>query len=413
MRTHINIRFIFLILLTATNISCTSPKEKKLQGQITIEEPIIESCDPTSEQGEIFQSVELPPEYPGGMKALNKYLNDSIRYPQEAIERGIEGRVIVQFVVDSLGYVCEGRVVRPIDPQLDGEAIRLVRNMPQWKPGTQRGRPVRVRFTLPITFKLPDEAIKKEAPTTQSKDISAQLAGDPKSSVLGDAKSHPLLVLTFTDKTEIAVEGKDLNFLSFSKFNYLKAFGLTQEDIERADPIKHYIVREQYGDLAKEGAVVLHIKEKTYHEVTDTLRRYWYLNGHTGRLRVIIKKPGATDTEVVEYESQFENCFVIYYAHPEFPGGMSALMDYLKVNKRYPREAKDRGIQGRVIVEFKVEIDGRLTEERVVKPVDPQLDAEAIRLVRNMPNWKPATQKGKPIRVRYTIPVTFRLSEER
>ena len=91
-----------------------------------------------------------------------KYLNDSIRYPQEAKERGIQGRVIVQFVIDTLGNICEERVVRSIDPQLDGEAIRLVRNMPQWKPGTQRGRPVRVRFTLPITFKLPEEAIKKE-----------------------------------------------------------------------------------------------------------------------------------------------------------------------------------------------------------------------------------------------------------
>ena len=412
MRTHINILFILLILLTAINISCTSPKEKKLQGKITIEEPTIESCDSTP-QNEIFQSVEELPEYPGGSKAMMEYIKANKHYPEEAMNRGIQGRVIVQFVIDTLGNVCDENIIKPIDPQLDAEAIRLVRGMPQWKPGKVRGRLQRVRFTLPITFKLPDEAIKKEAPTTQSKDISAQLAGDPKSSVLGDAKSHPLLVLTFTDKTEIVVEGKDLNFLSFSKFNYLKAFGLTQEDIERADPIKHYIVREQYGDLAKEGAVVLHIKEKTYHEVTDTLRRYWYLNGHTGRLRVIIKKPGATDIEVVEYESQFENCFIIYYAHPEFPGGMSALMDYLKVNKRYPHEAKDRGIQGRVIVEFKVEIDGRLTEERVVKPVDPQLDAEAIRLVRNMPNWKPATQKGKPIRVRHTIPVTFRLSEER
>ena len=92
---------------------------------------------------------------------------------------------------------------------------------------------------------------------------------------------------------------------------------------------------------------------------------------------------------------------------------MSALMDYLKANKRYPREAKDRGIQGRIIVEFKVEEDGRLTEERVVKPIDPQLDAEAIRIVRTMPNWEPATQKGKPIRVRFTIPVTFRLSDEK
>lgn len=412
MRTHINTFLILLIVLTAISTSCTSPKGKNAQGQITVEAPIVESCD-SMPQDEIFQSVEDPPEYPGGSKALMKYLNDSIRYPQEAKERGIQGRVIVQFVIDTLGNICEERVVRSIDPQLGGEAVRLVRNMPQWKPGKVRGHLQRVRFTIPVTFKLPEEAIKKESPTTQPTNIANQLAGDPRGSVLGDAKSHPLLVLTFPDKAEIAVEGKELNFLDYSEFNYLKAFGLTPEDIEHADTIKHYIARELYGDLAKEGAVMLHIKEKTYHEVTDTLRRYWYLNGHTGRLRVITKKPGSTDAEVMEFESQLEDCFVTYYSHPEFPGGMSALMDYLKANKRYPREAKDRGIQGRIIVEFKVEEDGRLTEERVVRPIDPQLDAEAIRIVRTMPNWEPATQKGKPIRVRFTIPVTFRLSDEK
>ena len=80
MRTHINTFLILLIVLTAISTSCTSPKGKNVQGQITVEAPIVESCD-SMPQDEIFQSVEELPEYPGGSKALMKYLNDSIRYP--------------------------------------------------------------------------------------------------------------------------------------------------------------------------------------------------------------------------------------------------------------------------------------------------------------------------------------------
>lgn len=158
MRSHIDTFLALLtIILTAISTSCTAPKERKFQGQITIEEPIAESCDSTIEQDEIFQSVEEAPEYPGGTKALMKYLNDSIRYPQEAKERGIEGRVIVQFVIDTLGNVCDENIIKHIDPQLGGEAVRLVRNMPQWKPGKVRRHLQRVRFTLPVTFILSDE----------------------------------------------------------------------------------------------------------------------------------------------------------------------------------------------------------------------------------------------------------------
>ena len=87
------------------------------------------------------------------------------------------------------------------------------------------------------------------------------------------------------------------------------------------------------------------------------------------------------------------------------------MMDYLKANIRYPKEAKERGIQGRVIVQFIVEEDGTLTEGKVVKSVDPQLDAEALRVVRSMPNWTPGKQRGEAVRVRFTIPVSFKLNE--
>lgn len=94
---------------------------------------------------------------------------------------------------------------------------------------------------------------------------------------------------------------------------------------------------------------------------------------------------------------------------PSFPGGPSALFNYLSQNIHYPLVAEENGIQGRVVVTFVVERDGSITDVKVVKPIDSSLDKEAVRLVRNMPRWKPGKQNGSAVRVKYTVPVTFRL----
>ena len=94
---------------------------------------------------------------------------------------------------------------------------------------------------------------------------------------------------------------------------------------------------------------------------------------------------------------------------PSFPGGMKALFDYLKENTEYPAKAVKNKIQGRVIVQFTVDEKGRLSNIKVVKSVDASLNAEAVRVVKSMPRWNPGMQNGKAVKVRYTLPVTFRL----
>lgn len=98
---------------------------------------------------------------------------------------------------------------------------------------------------------------------------------------------------------------------------------------------------------------------------------------------------------------------------PSFPGGMGALMQYLKGNIDYPIEAFKKNIGGRVVVAFIVEKDGSLSDVRIAKSVHPLLDAEAIRVVSSMPKWNPGLENGNPVRVKYTIPVTFRLEEKK
>ena len=107
--------------------------------------------------GKVFQVVEQMPQFPGGQAAMMKFIADSLRYPSVACENRIEGRVVVQFVVDCEGNILNPLVVWSVDPLLDREAIRLVKLMPKWTPGTQNGKPVNVIGLVPVIFKLHEE----------------------------------------------------------------------------------------------------------------------------------------------------------------------------------------------------------------------------------------------------------------
>jgi len=98
--------------------------------------------------------AEVMPEFPGGQAALLSYLSKNMRYPSIAQEMNIQGRVIVRFVVDRDGSITDPEVLRSVDPHLDREALRVISSMPKWSPGYQRGTKVRVRYTVPVTFKL-------------------------------------------------------------------------------------------------------------------------------------------------------------------------------------------------------------------------------------------------------------------
>ncbi len=113
--------------------------------------------------------------------------------------------------------------------------------------------------------------------------------------------------------------------------------------------------------------------------------------------------------KVVEEEPEEQTIFEVVEQMPDFPGGMGALMQFLSKNIKYPTIAQENGTQGRVIVQFVVNRDGSIVDPRVVKSVDPYLDKEALRVIGTMPKWKPGMQRGKPVRVKYTVPVMFRL----
>ena len=114
--------------------------------------PVVET--ETVVEDVIHVSVEIMPEFPGGTAALMKYLSGNIKYPTISQETGSQGKVIVQFVVDKDGTITNPEVVRGVDPYLDKEAVRVISSMPKWKPGVQNGKKVRVKYTVPVMFRL-------------------------------------------------------------------------------------------------------------------------------------------------------------------------------------------------------------------------------------------------------------------
>lgn len=123
--------------------------------EVVIAAPVEQVVEEEVAEEEIFVVVETMPEFPGGQAALFKYLSENVKYPVIAQENGIQGRVICQFVVNKDGSIVDVEVVRSGgDASLDKEAIRVIKSMPKWKPGRQRGQAVRVKYTVPVNFKL-------------------------------------------------------------------------------------------------------------------------------------------------------------------------------------------------------------------------------------------------------------------
>ncbi|MCQ2110566.1 MAG: energy transducer TonB [Bacteroidaceae bacterium] len=113
---------------------------------------------------------------------------------------------------------------------------------------------------------------------------------------------------------------------------------------------------------------------------------------------------------IVEEEPQEEQPFMVVEDMPEFPGGTAALLEYLRKNIKYPAVCRENNIQGRVLIQFVVNKDGSIVDPEVVKSVNPYLDKEALRVISTMPKWTPGKQRGKPVRVKFTVPVNFKLN---
>lgn len=138
--------------LDQQEIASSEDSQNAVQQETFVAPAVVEEEEESAQQ--IFTVVEEMPKFPGGDSELLKFIAKSIKYPVIAQENGIQGRVICSFVVNRDGTVVDAEVLRGVDPSLDKEALRVISTMPKWTPGKQRGKPVRVKYTVPITFRL-------------------------------------------------------------------------------------------------------------------------------------------------------------------------------------------------------------------------------------------------------------------
>ena len=140
--------FLLFILAIGQFISCGTNKSTQRNDTSYVE------AKDKIETDKVYQVVEKMPEFPGGKQRLLNWVMKNIQYPAEARRKGVQGRVVITFVINKNGKAVEPVIVQSVDPLLDKEAIRLVNSMPKWEPGEEKGEPVRVKFTMPINFRL-------------------------------------------------------------------------------------------------------------------------------------------------------------------------------------------------------------------------------------------------------------------
>ena len=202
-----------------------------------------------SDEVPVFRVVEEMPEFPGGMGECLKFLGKNIKYPVEAQKAGVQGKVIVQFVVEKDGIIANPKVVRSIDPDLDGEAIRVISIMPKWNPGMQKGQPVRVKYTVPVTFRLDGKDIKSNEARHLELKTDTVFQENPlrigkETFSLKDRKEKPLLI----------VDGIEKPYSQMEKMN--------ASDIDSISVLKDAAGTAIYGAKAKNGVILITTKKQ-------------------------------------------------------------------------------------------------------------------------------------------------------
>ena len=191
----------------------------------------------------VFDVVEEMPQFPGGPSKLFEFLASNVNYPTEAEKAKIQGRVIVSFVVEKDGSISEAKVVKSIDPSLDAEALRVINAMPNWIPGKQKGEPVRVKYVVPMTFRLED-GIKGNG-------LSDPIVGETAAYMAGYEAGKK--GLPPTPNVLVLVDGKEVPSDELGK--------IKGSSVERMDVLKDKEAIEKYGEKAKNGVILITTKK--------------------------------------------------------------------------------------------------------------------------------------------------------
>lgn len=341
---------------------------------------------------EVFTYVEQMPEFPGGQAALFQTLGQTIVYPAEALQQQLEGRVFVAFVVAASGNVQDVKVSKSVHPLLDAEAVRAVQALPAFVAGRQKGRPVAVAYTLPISFRLPVAAAPLAAP--------APLLTGPRPAATG--------------RTPYLQGGQQ------ALAEYLKAAPYPEEarQAQASGVVFVTVTVDAKGEVSKVGSDAgIGLQNNQVTRIMPALRlaAINLLSNGPSWVPGQLKGKNITDTNIIPLQfdaasgtvSVVPGIRLFPEVRPTPADGPEAYLKLIAQRLRYPTEALRKQAQGKVVLFLEVSAEGRLEQPQVIESVSPELDAEALRVAALLPPVFPALEDGQPVRSYYLLPVTF------
>jgi len=360
---------------------------------------------------ELFlSSIESQPYFVGGNEEYIKYIEQNLQYPTLARDKGIQGHVLVNFIIETDGSVSNVNVLEGIGGGCDKEAVRVVSNMPNWKPGIQNGENISVSHSLSINFTLQRQSRQKEIT-----DKNLQAGSEAMKN-----HNYPEAISCFTKSIEETPLSKTFYYRALA-YSFLGDTCNFCTDLANASGLNNKTATRLFRnkcapELVEESApdsLQLILPEFSSFEIIDyncnsydnTLYDLRYSNQNR-----TIKISSAKHNNKLDSTENVTVAGVVDLM-PEFPGGISALMNYLASNIQYPDLARDNKIQGRVILKFVVENDGSISNIKLVKGIGGGCDEEAVRVIMKMPKWIPGIENDKPIRVSYNMPIKFTLRQ--
>jgi len=425
-------RILFLVVISLIAISCLIQAQDKKTKGYSVDSSVIDlpkftpdekrsadlieykKYDLKVDTTDIYDVVEQMPQFPGGADALMKYLTENIHYPIIAFENGVQGRVICHFIVTAKGKIDRVEILRSLDPACDKEAYRVVKSLPKFIPGKQKGVNVSVWYTLPVIFKL--ENAKKQYKSTPFKNDSLDF--NQKADMIDPFKNEIIEKDEFIEKDGIYERVEEWprfpggEFALISYINKNIKYPETKKDIH-GTVIVHFEVTK-LGEIGR-VEIFKSLDPAFDYEAVRVVKSLpkWTPGKHNGEyVNVWYNIPINFMPNQADSKSNNSGETLDIYESvkqmPLFPGGEKELSNYISKELVYPISAKQRGIQGNVYVRFVVTKTGTLDRIEVVRPLTPDCDAEAIRFVKNFPTWIPGKLGDKSVDVYYTIALPFK-----
>lgn len=366
------------VIVITSKVSLPAPPSLGL-GSITVP-----SDEKKKAKKPVFTIVEEIPQFPGGEKRMIYYLSEYVKYPPQAKANKVEGTVVVSFIVSKTGRVENAKVVKSVHQALDAEAVRIVSSMPYWTPGKQNGIPVDVYYTIPIEFRLQDSGKgTSDAGVSEMENLQEQLAGLQEQML--DNQNN------MADLQKLAASDQKLNFEHHKQIT-----GLQKQMAE---------LGKQISDDQKQMETLQKSLTASRDQNADYQKQIASFRSQLGD-----RQKQMRDLQSQLRELQAQVAPVLYRqieTMPQFSGGETEMMKFIRLNLKYPVTARVNGITGSALVLFIVDRNGKIANAMVTNEIDPSLRAEALRVIKRMPDWTPGQQGGKPVNVFCTIPIRF------